>query len=415
MTGKPRVLLLATLDTKFEEAAFLRRCLEDAGVEVVHLDASIRRTIQGAEISPDAVAAAAGTDMESVRALRHEGKCQAVMTEGAIKAAHAADKSAPLAGILAIGGSMGTTLATAVMRDFPYGLPKVMVSTLASGFTAPFVGTSDITMVNAVCDISGINTITRDVYRNAALAVAGMAHGYGASAADGKPLVLVSTLGTTERCSRRVRTELEARGFEVMVFHTLGAGGQTLDRIVRERPVAAVVDMSMVEINDFLHGGLCSAGPDRSKAALEMGVPVIFAPGNADFLVAGPIEDARKRFPGKRYHLHNAALTAVRTEMTELRALADHLATIIAAAKGPVSVFVPLLGFSNHDSPDGYLHDLTLPPQFAAYLSQVLPDFARPRTLNLHINDPEFADALVAQALAYAQPAAEPPTATVAQ
>jgi uncharacterized protein (UPF0261 family) len=400
--SKPRVLLLATLDTKAEEAAFLRRHLEEQGVEIVHLDASIRRTVGNAEIPPSAVAAASGSSLETIRALKHEGKCQAEMTKGAIVAAHAADAAAPLAGIFAIGGSMGTTLATAVMRSFSYGLPKVMISTLASGFTAPFVGTRDIMMVNAVCDISGLNTISRDVYRNAALAVAGMAHGFGGQRdAGSRPLVLIGTLGTTERCSNRVRTELEARGYEVMVFHTIGAGGQTMDQVVRERPVAAVVDMSLVEINDFLNGGLCSAGPDRSKAALEMGVPVIFAPGNADFLIAGPIEDARARFPGKRYHLHNAALTAVRTEVAELNKLADHLAGLIEDAKGPVSMYVPLKGFSNHDSPEGYLHDPSLPPLFADYLTRVLPKKVEYYAFDHHINDAEFADALIGQVLAY--------------
>jgi len=396
--------MLATLDTKSEEAGFIRQCLEDAGVCVIHLDASIRQTLPGAEISPNDVAAAAGTNMDSVRALRHEGKCQAVMTEGAIKCAHDADDRESLAGIIAIGGSMGTTLASAVMRSFPYGLPKVMVSTLASGFTAPFVGTSDITMVNAVCDISGINSISHDVYRNAALAVAGMAHGFGKSVPSSKPLVLIGTLGTTERCSRRIRTELEVRGYEVMVFHTTGGGGPTLDQIVRERRVAAVVDMSLTELNDFLHGGICSGGPDRSKPALERAVPVIFAPGNCDFLIAGPIEDARERFPGKRYHIHNAALTAVRTGMTELRALADHLARLISASQGPVSFLVPLKGFSHHDSPDGYLQDLAIPPLFGAYLQEVLPPRVPVSLLNQHINDPEFADAVVAQVMALTGP-----------
>ena len=320
------------------------------------------------------------------------------MTKGAIKAAHDTDAKAPIAGIIAIGGSMGTTLATAVMRDFPYGLPKVMISTLASGFTAPFVGTRDIMMVNSVCDISGLNTISREVYRNAALAVAGMAHGYLSKNENiERPLVLIGTLGTTERCSNRVRTELEAKGYEVMVFHTIGAGGQTLDQIVRERPVAAVVDMSLVEINNYLNGGLCSAGPDRSKAALEKGVPVIFAPGNVDFIIAGPIDDAKAHFPGKRYHLHNAALTAVRTEMTELRKLGDHLAGIMKTATGPVEMLLPLKGFSNHDSPDGYLHDPSLPPLFAEYLETALPNNVRFRSFNHHINDPEFADALISR------------------
>jgi uncharacterized protein (UPF0261 family) len=395
--------MIATLDTKQDEAGFLRRCLEDQGVDVVHLDASILQELGSAEISPFMVATAAGTDLQSIRALHHEGRSQAVMTVGAVKAAHDADDASPLSGIIAIGGSMGTTLATTVMRSFPYGLPKIMVSTMASGFTAPFVGTSDIIMANAVCDISGINSITHDVYRNAALAIAGMAHGYGKAPASGKPLILIGTLSTTEKCSKRIRTQLEHHGFEVMVFHTTGNGGRTLDQIVRERPVAAVIDMSLIEMSDHLHGGIASAGPDRSRPAIAKGIPVIFAPGNCDFMIAGPIDDARARFPGKRYHEHNAALTAVRTEMPELRTLADHLAALIEEGEGPVSMFIPLQGFSHHDSPDGYLHEPDIPPQVAAYFKQVLPERVPVVTLDCHMNDPEMADAIVAQVVAVTQ------------
>lgn len=395
MTTKPRVLLIVTLDTKEQEGNYLRACLEGAGCEVILMDPSIRRTVGTAEVSPDEIAAAAGTDMESVRALRHEGKCQAVMMEGALKLAHKIHDEQSLSGILSIGGSMGTTLATVIMKSFPYGLPKVMISTMASGMTAPFVGTRDITMVNAVCDISGLNSITRDVYRNGALALAGMAHGYKPHPEEGKPLVLVSTLGTTERCARRVRESLEAEGYEVMVFHTTGAGGQTLDAIAAERPVAAVVDMSLVELIDLLNGGLCSAGPDRAKAALDRGIPVVFAPGNTDFIIAGPIDAAQQQFPGKRYHVHNPALTAVRTEAAELKGLADHVAGLARDAKGPVRFYVPLKGFSNHDSPEGHLHDLSLPPVFAEHLKKVMPEAADVRTFDHHINDPDFADALV--------------------
>lgn len=401
MSNKPKVLLIVTLDTKEVEGRYLRDCLEKASVDVIQLDPSIRRTVGGAEISPDDIAAAAGTDMESVRALKHEGKCQAVMIEGAIKCAHQIHDEVGLSGILSIGGSMGTTLATTIMKTFPYGLPKVMISTMASGMTAPFVGTKDIVMVNAVCDISGLNSITRDVYRNGALATAGMARGYQPGKEDGKPLVLISTLGTTERCCASVRTKLEENGYEVMVFHTTGAGGQTLEAIVQERPVAAVVDMSLVEIIDLLNGGLCSAGPDRGKAAPQKGVPTIYAPGNVDFIIAGPIEQAKEQFPGKRYHVHNAALTAVRTEEKELREFAEHMAGIVADAKGPVSFFVPLRGFSSHDSPEGHLYDLSLPPVLAKHLEENMPAGVDTRELDYHINDPEFADALVEQVLVY--------------
>ena len=177
MGAKPKVLLIMTLDTKELETRFVTECLEENGIDVYLLDASIRKTIDGgAAITPDQIAAAAGTTMPDIRSLNHEGKCQAIMIEGAIKCAQELHRRVGLSGVLGVGGSMGTSLGTAVMRTLPFGLPKVMVSTMASGMTKPFVGTRDIVMVHSVCDISGLNTITRSVFRNGALAVAGMAH-----------------------------------------------------------------------------------------------------------------------------------------------------------------------------------------------------------------------------------------------
>lgn len=404
MNGKPNVLLIATLDTKEQEARYIRDCLEKAGVDVFHLDTSIRRTIEGgAEIGPDEVAAAAGKTMAEVRALNHEGKCQEVMIAGTLKCAHELDQRVGLSGIIGLGGSMGTTLATTVMRSFPYGLPKVMISTMASGMTAPFVGAMDIMMVNPVCDIAGLNSITRSAYRNGALAVAALAHDYRPAATEDKPLVAMSTLGTTDRCTVRVRQSLEARGYEVMVFHTLGTGGAAMEQIIRERNVAAVVDLSLIEISEHLHRGLCSAGPDRGKAALEKGVPTILVPGNMDFLVAGPMADALVRFPGKRYHVHNAALTAVRAGAEEFRIDAERMAELAQCATGPVTVFVPLLGFSHHDGPEGHLHDPSLPPVFAAHLKRAMPANVPVVEFPYHINDAEFADAITAQVIAFCE------------
>ena len=402
MQKRPPVLLIITLDTKEQEAQFIRSCLEENGVDVQHLDASIRRKVEGgAEIGPEQVAAAAGTTIEQVRALGHEGKCQAVMIEGAIKCAQDLYRDGALSGVIGVGGSMGTSLATAVMRSLPFGLPKVMISTMASGMTRPFVGTRDIVMVHSVADIAGLNTVTRSVFRNGAVALAGMARAYDRGAGDGKPLVAMSTLGTTDRCSVRVRKALEEKGFEVVVFHTTGTGGLAMDEIIRERDVAAAVDLSLVEVVDFLNNGLCSAGPDRCKAALQKGVPTVFAAGNIDFIVAGPIDDAKTRYPGKRYHVHNAALTAVRTEAPELERVAEHMARLIRETRGPVAFYVPLHGFSAHDSTEGHLHDPGLPPVFAAHLKKVMPPGVPVHELPAHINDEVFADALVRQVLEF--------------
>ena len=397
MSG-PNVLLIVTQDTKEQEAAYVRVILEEAGCTVLHLDPSIRRTVGGAEITPEMVAEAAGHTIEQVRALGHEGKCQAVMTEGAVKCALDAHARIGLSGVLSIGGSMGTGLAGTVMQALPYGLPKLIVSTMASGFTKPYLGVKDIAIMNAVTDVSGINSISGEVYRNAALAVAGMAKGYTPSAPAQKPLVLMTTLGTTEKSVKPSREALEADGCEVMVFHSSGAGGPTLDGIAAERDVALVLDLSLTEILDHLHGGLADSGPDRSKPALARGIPVVFAPGNADFIIAGPIDVAQQQFPGKKYHIHNPALTAVRTDLEDLKPLADHVAALCADAKGPVSFFVPLKGFSNHDSPYGHIHDPSIPGPFADYARGVMPSNVEFRTIDAHFNDDAFADAVIAKA-----------------
>lgn len=395
MAGRPKVMLIITQDTKAEEARFIRAQIERAGCDVIHMDPSIRRTLGGAEIAPEAIAEAGGATIEAIRALGHEGKCQAAMVAGATPLAIKAVAEQGISGVLAVGGSMGTGLAGAVMQQLPYGLPKLIVSTMASGFTAPYVGLKDIAMLNAVTDIAGINSISREVYRNAAHAIAGMAKGYEPTPKSERPLILIGTLGTTETCTRQIREALEADGCEVMVFHTSGAGGPTMDSIASERDVAAVLDLSWTEMVDTLFNGLCAGGPDRGKAALRRGIPVIFAPGNVDFIIGGPIEAARIAYPGKRYHIHNPALTAVRTDLGDLETIADHIGTLVAEAKGPVKLFVPLHGFSSHDSPTGHIHDPDLPAPFAEHLRRVLPKGTDLQILPCHFNDPAFASAIV--------------------
>ncbi len=402
MGDKPKVLMMITLDTKEIEARFIRNCLEESGLEVYHLDASVRRTVEGgADITPDQIAAAAGTTMPEIRALNHEGKCLEIMIGGAIKCVQELHQRVGFSGVIGIGGSLGTALGTAVMRTLPFGLPKVMISTMASGMTKPFVGTKDIVMFPSLCDISGLNTVTRRVFQNGALALAGMAHGYQPTVKSGKPLIAISTLSTTEKCCSKIRKSLEQRGSEVMVFHSQGTGGITMDETVREQDVGVVVNLSLIEVGDHLVQGLFDGGPDRCKASLEKGVPTIFVPGNIDFMVAGPIDDAKKRFPGRRYHIHNAALTAVRAEAVEFRRLAEHMAGLIREAKGPAAFFVPLLGFSNHDSEQGHLHDPSLPPVFAEHLKKVIPEGVPVVDLPYHINDEPFAEKITEQVIAF--------------
>jgi uncharacterized protein (UPF0261 family) len=278
-----------------------------------------------------------------------------------------------------------------------------MISTMASGMVRPFVGTKDVVMFPSVCDVAGLNTITQCVFQNGARALAGMAYGYGPSMtkASGKPLVALSSLGTTEKCSGAVRKSLEQMGFEVMVFHTQGIGGVAMDEVVRDRDVSIVVNLSLIEVSDFLVNGLFSGGPDRCKSSLEKGIPTVFVPGNIDFMVAGPIDDAVARWPGRRYHIHNPELTAVRAQAEEFTRVADHMAGLIKEAKGPVIFLVPLLGFSAHDSDEGHLYDPSLPPVFAQHLEKVMPPGVPVTMLPHHINDEPFAKRIVDEVLRF--------------
>jgi len=187
------------------------------------------------------------------------------------------------------------------------------------------------------------------------------------------------------------------------VFHTQGIGGVAMDEAVREQNVSIAVNLSLIEIGDYLCQGLFSGGPDRCKASLEKGIPTIFVPGNIDFMVAGPIEDAKARFPGRRYHVHNPELTAVRAEAGEFKRLAEHMAGLIKTAKGPVAFIIPMLGFSAHDSEQGHLHDLSLPPVFAEHLKKVIPAGIPVEVLPNHINDEAFANRITEQVIAFQQ------------
>ena len=289
---------------------------------------------------------------------------------------------------------MGTALGTAVMREFPFGLPKVMISTMASGMVKPYVWTKDIMMLYSVADISGLNTITSTVLRNGASAVAGMARSYQKSTGNQKPVIMVSMLATVEPCSKMIRAEMEKIGYEVIIFHTSGTGGAAMDELVMEKDVAAVVDLSIIEVTDFIYHGLFAATPDRCQAALKKGIPVFFAPGNLDFMVGGPLESAKQQFPGKRYHVHNAQLTAVRTGPEEMEAVAKYFGKIFSDIRRPDGFFIPLKGFSHHDSPQGHLYDLSMPPVFEELLRKYCPADTPVTTLPCHINDPEFAAAI---------------------
>jgi uncharacterized protein (UPF0261 family) len=386
------VLIVSTMDTKADEACFLKKCLEGEDLSVKILDAGIKGDSPfPVDISRHSVANAAGSNLGAVQHLGHEGKALNVMISGAIKYAEDLYEKGDIQGVIGIGGSMGTSLGTAVMRIFPVGFPKVMISTMASRNTRPFVGTKDIMMLHSVCDLSGLNRITGKVLREGALALAGMVKGSKISPLEDLPLVVLSTLGTTEACALMLRKAFGEKGREVLTFHTVGSGGEAMDEIVREENVELVVDLSLHELIDNFFGGDYDAGPDRGIAALEKGIPTVLVPGNTDFLVTGPLSLAKERFAGRLMHAHNSAITAVGTNQREMETLAKHISEMCRKAKGPVEVLVPMGGFSAFDSTGGPLEDPDVRRKFAKVLRLSLPGAIPYIESGHHINDPEFA------------------------
>lgn len=396
MDYSKRVLLVATMDTKGREAQYIEDCLKKVGIPSVILDAGIKgKSPTLAGISREMVARSGGKTLAKVLRIRNEGEALDVMIKGAIRCAQDVYREGKIRGVISLGGSMGTTLGTAVMRTFPVGFPKVMISTMASRDTRTFVGSKDILMLHSVCDISGLNRITHRILRNGAMALAGMVQHAADDVTSDKPLVFLSTLGTTEACVQRLREHLERHGKEVITFHTVGSGGKAMEEMIQEEDVKAVLDLSLHEIADHLFGGDYDAGPSRGSAALQKCIPTILIPGNLDFLVTGPLKTARERFPNRPFHKHNAAITAVRTGQKEMETLAQTIADLCNAAKGPWSVLVPLKGLSAFDSEHGPLYDPKALKIFSDGLRRKLNTMSFLHFVPYHINDPEFAQAVI--------------------
>lgn len=397
------IILVGTLDTKGEELRFVRDLLRELGHEIVVIDAGSR----GApafepEFRREAVFEAAGTRFEDVQTRGDRGEAVSQAAEGVSALVRRLEST--VEGILAIGGSAGTVIGTAAMRALPFGVPKVMVSTLASGQTRPYVAGSDLMLVPAVADIAGLNRITRTVLANAAHALAGMVRGRSAprlGPADERPIVTATMFGVTTPCVARAREVLDAAGREVLVFHATGVGGQAMEGLIRSGQVAGVLDLTTTELADELVGGVLSAGPDRLEAAIAAGVPQVVSLGALDMVNFGPRETVPERFAHRLFHVHNAAVTLMRTTPEENAELGRRIATVLGRATAPVVVLVPGGGVSALDAPGQPFHD----PAADAALFQALRDgltghgLVRVEVRPEHINDPGFAEAAAASLL----------------
>ena len=390
----PAVYILATLDTKGTEAAYLGDRLRKCGIATRLVDVGcLGEPKAAADIARARVFAAAGADLSRLVAAGDRGAAVSAAAEGA-RALVATDYArGEVAGVLALGGSAGTTIGTAAMRALPWGVPKIMVSTLASGQVRQFVGSKDIFMLNSVVDIAGVNRLSRPVLDQAARAMAGLVgHAADTAGENDKPLVAATMFGVTTPCVDRARAVLEQAGYEVVVFHATGAGGEAMESLIREGLICGVLDITTTELADELVGGFLSAGPTRLTAAAECGVPQVVSVGATDMVNFYGPESVPDKFRGRKFYAHNANVTLMRTTVEENGLLGAEIGRKVAASRGPACIFFPLGGVSAIDGPGRAFDD---PVARQALLAGIEAHRGKVELVELdcHINDPAFADA----------------------
>ncbi|MDK8804204.1 Tm-1-like ATP-binding domain-containing protein [Dermabacter hominis] len=355
------IALVGTLDTKAEDYAWLKEHLAELGVGVLAVDVGSFSTADFADVSSDEVIDAAGEDAAKLRERRDRGEMMAVMGRGAAKIVQKLAEEGRIHGILAVGGSGGSSVAAPAMQAVPVGFPKLLVSTMASGDVSPYVGETDTTIMYSVVDVAGVNRISAMVLGNAAAGIAGMAKAYEArltsTSRAHRPLVGLSMFGLTTPTADEARKTLTELGYEVLVFHATGAGGRAMEKLIESGLLAGVCDLTTTELADDLVGGVLSAGPERLEMAGRMGTPQVVSLGALDMVNFGPKDTVSSKFDGRTFVVHNPTVTLMRTSRSETEELGRRIGTKLAAATGPSELFIPTNGLSGIDVEGGPFYD----------------------------------------------------------
>jgi uncharacterized protein (UPF0261 family) len=392
------VVIVGTLDTKGEEIGFARDVIEAEGLDVHLVDVGV---MDDPEIEPDTSAAvvadAGGSSLAALREAGDRGEAVTAMGEGAVAVAKRLHDDGTLDGILGLGGSGNTSIATAAMRALPIGVPKLMVSTVASGDTEPYVGCRDVAMMYSVADLEGINQLSRTVIANAALAMVGMASKQPDVDVEDRPTVAITMFGVTTPCVQTAREWLEERGYETIVFHANGTGGRAMEGLIRDGVIDAVLDVTTTEWADEVVGGVLSAGRDRLDAAAEQGLPQVVSTGALDVVNFGPRETVPERFRDRILHAHNPEVTLMRTTPDEAAEIGTKIAEKLNASTGPTVLAIPRGGTSMLDSEAGPFHDPAADRALFEAMRGALNDQVECMSVDAHINSTEFAVAIASR------------------
>jgi uncharacterized protein (UPF0261 family) len=344
------ILMIGAFDTKGTEYAFLREQILARGHAVLAANTGVLGSTDmfPVDVEADEIARAGGAELAALRERKDRGEAMKVMGAGAPVVVAELHRQGRFDGIIGMGGTGGSTVVSTAMRALPLGVPKVCVSTAASGDTAPYVGTKDVTMMPSVVDVAGLNRVSRIIFTRAAGAICGMVEAEPPAATDEKPIITASMFGNTTECVNTCVEALSEQGYEVLVFHATGTGGRTMESLVREGLVDAVLDITTTEWADTVCGGVFDAGPERLDAPGEMGIPHLIVPGCVDMANFGAPDTVPQRYRDaqRTFYEWNPSVTLMRTNIEENRKMGEIFAEKANAARGPVAFLIPLRGVS---------------------------------------------------------------------
>lgn len=387
------VVTPGALDTKGADYEFLVRNIRSHGVNALTVDFGV---LGDPAFIPDVtnaeVARAAGVELSALRESNDKTRAMHVMADGLSRILSRLHDERKLDGVCGMGGSGGTTILSAGVRGLPIGVPKLLVSTVAAGDVSAYVGSSDVTLMHSVVDVAGLNRISREIYTNAAAAIAGMVQATRPGSEGEKPLVAASMFGNTTACIDRARALLNRAGCEVLVFHATGSGGRTMQRLAAEGLLTGLLDLTTTELADEVCGGVFSAGPERVRIGTSHAIPVVLAPGCVDMCNFGPRESVPSKYQSRLLYEWNANVTLMRTTVEENRRIGELIAETANRCRGPVVVLLPLRGVSMLDSPGGPFWDEAADHTCFDAIRSRLNTGIPVIEVEANINDPIFAD-----------------------
>src|SRR5690625_671582 len=392
------IALAGTLDSKGKEFSYVKEVIESLGFDTLLINTGVFPSEMEADVSNAQVAEAADVEIEQLAKRKDRAEATRVLAEGMEKLLPELYEQGKFDGVLSCGCTGGTSIVTPGMRALPIGVSKVMVSTVASGNTQPYIGTSDLVMIPSIVDVAGLNVISTKVFRQAVFAIAGMLDFQDKALADSddhkKPLIAASMFGLTTPCINHAKSYLEDRGYEVLIFHATGIGGRTMESLIEEGFFAGVLDITTTEWADELIGGVLNAGPHRLEAAAKANVPQVVSVGAMDMANFGPYESVPEKFAGRKFYKHNPTVTLMRTTTEENKQIGEVLAQKLNMTKGQTTLMLPLKGLSGLDVEGqafyGPEEDQAL---FDTLKKQIDSERVTVEEMDTDVNNPKFAEA----------------------